>query len=110
MGMLKNVSYYSMAEKCEFETNSCEESNDRILDDFSCCSDQTMIIPGISIVKTEERFIDLFPTFSLPQFLFSKWKNTNPSLFQLKSIGILHPPERLLPTRKILIEIQRFLI
>lgn len=110
LGMLQDVSYYSSADKCEFEVHSCGTSKDQIIDDFSCCSDQTLVFPGISIVKIEEKIVDLFPPFSI--FNLSSKFNRSPFLsgFHLKVADKFHPPERLFPPRKINIDIQRFLI
>lgn len=110
MGMLKNVSYYSTAEKCSFEKLSCESEDEQVYSNFSCCYDQTLAIPGISIVKTDEKKVNLFPSFSISETLLSKSDLNFLTEFQIRDFEKFAPPEHSPYQRNIIIEIQSFLI
>mgnify|MGYP003625088623 CR=1 FL=1 len=110
MGMLKNISYYSIGESCSMQAHSCSPVQDQVSREHTCCLDQTLSAPGILVVKKEEKSQNLFPPFSLSFFQsFNLIDGLNLMLNDIKHQKF-SPPEIPLPQKEILIEIQRFLI
>ncbi len=108
--MLKDVSYFGFNEKCNPEAETCESFKTHSQINHSCCLDETLIFPGIPVVKTGKKQSSLFPPFSIQTFLEESLSDYYHSDFQLKNHQKFDPPEKPIPPNNIRIETQRFLI
>lgn len=110
LGMLKDVSYFGLPEKCGSKAHSCESFKSQYQYKHSCCLDETQVFPAIPVVKTDEKDFSLFPAFSIQIYLAENPSDYHSSDFHLKNKRKFAPPEKPIPPNNIRIENQRFLI